>query len=200
MPGRKPQPQNRRTPLSILLVITATINIFALEKTQLKGTGSFPSSFIMTQDTQIQAVERLLEPLLQDDIFLVGIKIKPTNNFKVYLDADSGLGIEKCIKINRALYKLMEESGMYPDGDFSLEVSSPGIGEPLKLLRQYVKNTGRYVEVVKTDGQVIEGKLLEATEDAILVEEIKGKGKKMEINNLVIPFTDIKQTTIQIRF
>ena len=43
-----------------------------------------------------------------------------------------GLGIEKCIKINRALYKIMEEMGMYPDGDFSLEVSSPGIDEPLK--------------------------------------------------------------------
>ena len=53
--------------------------------------------------------EKLIEPLLVDDIFLVSIKIKPTNNFKIYLDADGGLGIEKCIKINRALYKQIEE-------------------------------------------------------------------------------------------
>src|SRR5882762_2869555 len=99
----------------------------------------------MSQDTQIQAVEKLIRPLLQDDIFLVSIKIKPTNNIKIYLDADNGLGIEKCIKINRALYKIMEEMGIYPDGDFSLEVSSPGIEEPLKLHRQYIKNTGREV-------------------------------------------------------
>lgn len=78
-------------------------------KKQLKGTVAFPSSFIMTQDTQIQAVEKLITPLLNEDIFLVSIKIKPTNNFKIFLDADSGLGIDKCIKINRALYKIMEE-------------------------------------------------------------------------------------------
>jgi ribosome maturation factor RimP len=168
--------------------------------TQMKGTESFPSSFIMSQETQIQAVEKLLERLLTDDIFLVSIKIKPTNNFKIYLDADSGLGIEKCIKINRALYKQMEEMGMYPDGDFSLEVSSPGIGEPLKMLRQYKKNIGRFVDVVKNDEQKMEGKLLEANEEGIIVEHVEGKGKKMQVNNVVIPFDEIKQTTVQIRF
>src|SRR6185436_11202021 len=104
-------------------------------------------SFTMSQETQIQAVEKLVSSLLQDDIFLVSIKIKPTNNIKIYLDADGGLGIEKCIKINRALYRIIEEMGTYPDGDFSLEVSSPGVDEPLKLLRQYKKNVGREVEV-----------------------------------------------------
>ena len=58
----------------------------------MKGTVAFPSSFIMTQDTHIQAVEKLIGPLLKDDIFLVSIKIKPTNNIKIYLDADNGLG------------------------------------------------------------------------------------------------------------
>lgn len=93
----------------------------------------------MTVETQIETVTKLIGPLLVDDIFLVSIKIKPTNNYKIYLDADGGLGIEKCIKINRALYKIMEEMAIHPDGDFSLEVSSPGIDEPLKLLRQYKK-------------------------------------------------------------
>jgi ribosome maturation factor RimP len=66
----------------------------------------FPSSFIkqsMSREDQIEIVQKLLHPLLTDDIFLVDIKIKPTNNIKIYLDADKGLGIEKCIKINRAL-------------------------------------------------------------------------------------------------
>src|SRR5436190_11002020 len=127
----------------------------------MKGTVAFPSSFIMTEDTNtnIQAVEKLIGPLLQDDIFLVSIKIKPTNNIKIYLDADGGLGIEKCIKINRALYKIMDEMGMYPDGDFSLEVSSPGLEEPLKLLRQYKKNIGRDVEVITNDEVKKAGKL-----------------------------------------
>lgn len=161
---------------------------------------AFPSSFIMTQDTQIQAVEKLIEPLLNEDIFLVSIKIKPTNNFKIYLDADSGLGIEKCIKINRALYKIIEETGMYPEGDFSLEVSSPGLDEPLKLLRQYKKNTGRNVEVITVDDSKIEGKLADVTDEKITVEFTEGKGKKALQKKEEIYFTNIKQTKVQIKF
>ena len=166
----------------------------------MKGTVAFPSSFIMTQETHIQAVEKLIGPLLQDDIFLVSIKIKPTNNIKIYLDADSGLGIEKCIKINRALYKIMEEMGMYPDGDFSLEVSSPGLDEPLKLLRQYKKNIGREVEVTINDDVKKEGKLAEVTEEKINIEYTEGKGKKAVVKKEDILFSDIKQTKVQIKF
>lgn len=154
----------------------------------------------MTQETHIQAVEKLIKPLLHDDIFLVYIKIKPTNNIKIYLDADSGLGIEKCIKINRALYKIMEEMGMYPDGDFSLEVSSPGLDEPLKLLRQYKKNIGREVEVIINEDVKKEGKLTEVTEEKIKIEYTEGKGKKAVIKTEEIYFTDIKQTKVQIKF
>ena len=166
----------------------------------MKGTVAFPSSFIMTQDTQIQAVEKLIGPLLFDDIFLVSIKIKPTNNFKIYLDADSGLGIDKCIKINRALYKIMEEMGMYPDGDFSLEVSSPGLDEPLKLLRQYKKNIGRDVEITMNDEVKKEGKLTAVTEQSITIEYAEGKGKKAVVKTEEIPFDAVKQTKIQIKF
>ncbi len=166
----------------------------------MKGTGSFPSSFTMTQDTQIQAVEKLIGPLLTDDIFLVSMKVKPTNNIKIYLDADGGLGIEKCIKINRALYKIMEEMGMYPDGDFSLEVSSPGLDEPLKLHRQYLKNIGRPVEILLNDDTKMEGKLMEVGELEISIEFTEGKGKKAIVKKETIAFADIKQTKIQIKF
>src|SRR4051812_47708189 len=113
----------------------------------------------MSRENQIETVQKLIEPLLVDDIFLVEIKIKPTNNIKIFLDADSGLGIEKCIKINRALYKIMEEMAFYPEGDFSLEVSSPGVDEPLKMHRQYVKNIGRDIEVMMNDDTARSGKL-----------------------------------------
>jgi ribosome maturation factor RimP len=150
--------------------------------------------------TQIQAVEKLLVPLLTDDIFLVSIRIKPINNFKIFLDADNGLGIEKCIKINRALYRQMEEMGMYPDGDFSLEVSSPGIDEPLKLHRQYKKNIGRFVAVTTLDDKKPEGKLTAVTEESITIEQTEGKGKKTIITNTEIGFADIKETIVQIKF
>jgi ribosome maturation factor RimP len=154
----------------------------------------------MTPDLQIQAIEKLVEPLLEGDIFLVSIKIKPTNNIKIYLDADNGLGIEKCIRINRALYKLMEEKSLYQGSDFSLEVSSPGIDEPLKLLRQYKKNIGRNVEVTTKDEKKKEGKLIGATEEAIEIEFVTGKGKKAETTKEKINFDSINQTKVLIKF
>ena len=50
----------------------------------------------------------------QPAYFLVEMKIKPTNNIKVYLDGDQGITIEKCITFNRALYKKIEEAGLFP--------------------------------------------------------------------------------------
>lgn len=156
----------------------------------------------MTQDTSISAIESIIEGLLQEteDIFLVSVKIKPTNNYKVFLDADSGLSIEKCIKINRALYKILEEKQWYPDGNFSLEVSSPGVDEPLKMLRQYKKNIGRNVEVTLTNDTKQEGKLIEVAEESIRLEQQEGKGKKAITRFTDILFNNIKQTIILISF
>lgn len=96
----------------------------------------------MSQElTSIQAIEDLVGQLLSEseDVFLVSVRIKPTNNIKVFLDADTGLSIDKCVKINRQMYRTIEENAWYPDGNFSLEVSSAGVEEPLKMLRQYKK-------------------------------------------------------------
>ena len=154
----------------------------------------------MATETNAETVKRILLTLLFDDIFFVDMKVKPTNNIKIFLDADSGLGIEKCIKINRRLYRQVEEMGFYPEGDFSLEVSSPGIDEPLKMLRQYVKNIGRNVEVTLNDDTIKEGVLLEATEENIVIEYTEGKNKKAVTTKLSLLFTDIKQTVVQIKF
>jgi len=156
----------------------------------------------MSIESLVQAIEKMLEATLADDpsYFLVEIKIRPTNNIKVFLDGDAGISIEKCVFYNRILYKKVEESGMFPDGDFSLEISSPGLDEPLKLLRQYRKNIGRKVEVLLKDGGKTDGKLLEVFDGHILIEEIKGKNKKQEIIQHNFSFDIIKSTKIQIVF
>ena len=154
----------------------------------------------MTRDEQIEQIQSFLLPLLEDDIFFVDLKIKAINNIKIFLDADNGLGIEKCIKINRAIYKIVEESGMYPEGDFSLEVSSPGSDEPLNTNRQYLKNIGRDVEVTKKDETSQIGKLLSVDEKGITIEYTEGKNKKAIIHQSEIPFEDILKTIVQIKF
>ena len=125
----------------------------------------------------IKTVEGMLQALLADEpgYFLVEVRIKPTNNLKVFIDGDQGISIEKCVRYNRALYKKLEEAALFPNGDFSLEVSSPGLDEPLKMLRQYKKNIGRQVELVLQDGSKVEGRLMEVSEDGIIVEETDRK-------------------------
>ena len=156
----------------------------------------------MQTETVIEAIGQKINQLLegQPSHFLVDVRIKPTNNVKVFIDADEGIMLSTLINYNRKLYKELEESGLFPDGDFSLEVSSPGLDEPLKIRRQYKKNVGRFVQITKNDGAVLEGKLSEATAEGVLVEPETGKGKKKEIKQVTLLITDITTTKIQVKF
>jgi ribosome maturation factor RimP len=136
----------------------------------------------------------------EKDLFVVEVRIKPTNNIKIYIDGDQGVSVDKLVSYNRKLYRQLEEEGVFPNGDFSLELSSPGLDEPLKLYRQYLKNVGRPVEVIRIDGTKLEGVLQAVSESQVELIETKGKGKKMEQHTHLIPFADIKTTKIQIKF
>jgi ribosome maturation factor RimP len=141
-----------------------------------------------------------VEALIADSaLFLVEIKNTAANNIKIFIDGDAGVTIEAVSKINRALYRQLEEEE-FLNGDFSLEVSSPGVDEPLRFLRQYNKNIGRKVEVTLNEGEpaVLEGVLKIATEAEITIEETIGK--KKEKKETVIPFSNIKKTVVQISF
>ena len=156
----------------------------------------------MQKETLLEALEQKINGLLEENPshFLVEVRIKPTNNIKVFIDADEGIQLSILINYNRKLYKILEESGLFPLDDFSLEVSSPGLDEPLKKRRQYKKNAGRFLQVTKNDGAVLEGKLIEADEEGIILELETGKGKKKEVKTETVLFTDIKTTKIQIKF
>ena len=156
----------------------------------------------MANETIIAEVEGMLNDLLaaQPEDFLVSIKVRPTNNIKIFLDSDAGMSIEKCVRYNRKLYALLEEKAIFPEGNFSLEISSPGVDEPLKNRRQFIKNVGRKLLVTFNDDTEKEGKLLEATETDIIIEQTTGKGKKAETNQFVIPFENIKKAIVQVQF
>lgn len=155
----------------------------------------------MNSENQVIAVENKLNELLTElpGYFVVETSVKPTNNIKVFVDADQGAAIDQLTRINRALYKWVEEN-LFPNGDFSIEVSSPGLDEPLKLDRQYLKNIGRMVEIVLKNGLKKEGKLVSVSETDVVIEEEKGKGKKKEVVQHIILKEQIKTTKIQIQF
>lgn len=156
--------------------------------------------------SQEQIAQMLEETLEGTDCFLVDFKVKPTNNFKIYLDSDTGFTLEKCMKINRALRRKVEDSGLFPEGDLSLEVSSPGIDAPLKWQRQYRKNIGRNLEIILCDEEAlgITGRLLEVDERGIRVEKSQARPRSAKVQPepeiIEIPFDQIKTATVQIEF
>jgi len=156
----------------------------------------------MSTPAILQQIEEFVLQFIEkwQEVFLVEIKSSASNQIIVLLDADDGITIEKCTTVNRALYKFIEETALFPDGNFSLEVSSPGLEKPLKLHRQYQKNIGRKVEVVLLDGTRLEGTLTHVNEEDIIIEEQEGKGKKQIMKTTTILFNQIKHTTVLITF
>ena len=164
-----------------------------------KERGHWLSPHFLSMAEITQRIYELLEPLLDGtDIFIVNIKVKPINNIKVYLDADSGFSIEKSSSINRRLYAQIDAEQIFPEGDFSLEVSSPGVDEPLLQMRQYNKNIGRKVTVTDNEGAEKTGILKEVTEEHLILEIKQPKNKGTIITE--IPFSNVKKTVVQIIF
>ncbi len=156
----------------------------------------------MNFETQLKAIEDFVGGITSqsETTFPVDIKLSPGNHIVVLLDDDNGITIDKCSHVNKALYKYIEDTTLFGDANFSLEVSSSGVGEPLKLLRQYKKNIGRSMHVVMNDDLVIEGKLTSASEEEILIDEKQGKGNKLITKQITILFNEIRHATVLITF
>jgi len=172
-------------------------------KTRKEGT-RVPSFYLATNDAmQIEKrVSELVEEKIADrpDLFLVDVKMQPNNKLIIHVDGDQGISIQDCVAISRHVGIHLEEENTIETA-YNLEVSSPGVGEPLKLNRQYVKNIGRDLAIKLANGDKKEGKLIEANETAITIEEkIKEKGKKVQLVNNQIALNDIIETKVLISF
>ncbi|NBO62300.1 MAG: ribosome maturation factor [Flavobacteriia bacterium] len=156
----------------------------------------------MSNDPKILKISELFESLLTDspEFYLVRVYVRPINNISVYVDGDQGVTIDRCVKWNRALYKLIVESGLCADGEFALEVSSPGAEEPLVMNRQFKQHIGRTLELELGEGKKVEGKLMGTDENGIVMEERKGKGKKLEVLQHEVKFSEIKKANVKITF
>ncbi|MEY3367493.1 MAG: hypothetical protein RI973_648 [Bacteroidota bacterium] len=146
--------------------------------------------------------EKFQEEAFQD-CFLVELNLHRGNKLEVFIDCDSGMTLEKCQRISRYLESHLDEQAWLGD-NYVLEVSSPDLGRPLKLKRQYAKNIGRKLAVTRQSGEVVNGVLKAAGEDSITLEETvvrkEGKSKKKEQVQTEIPFDDIKKAMVTISF
>lgn len=99
--------------------------------------------------------------------FVVDIKVASGNVIRIDLENDDRTSIEDCVALSRHI----EGSFDREEEDFSLDVGSPGLDKPLKVLRQYLKLIGKQVSVNPKDGKKMEGELVNIEEEN---GEVKG--------------------------
>ena len=130
--------------------------------------------------------------------FLVEVRMLP-GKVVVFIDhATAGTKLEDCIAVSRFLQEQPSLESLFEKNE--LEVSSPGMDEPLKVLPQFLKRIGKRVSVITFDGRKREGILVSATESGMELEETtekKSGGKKELVTTLHrIPFSEIKETRL----
>ena len=144
----------------------------------------------------------LLECLLEKpSIFLIDLIITDAFKVIVNLDGDNGVALQDCIDVSRFIDANLDRE----EQDYSLEVASVGVGSPLKFVRQYKKNIGRTL-IVKTEAEIIEAELVDATDDFVILSwearEPKkiGKGKETIQKELNLPYEKIKEAVVTVTF
>lgn len=127
--------------------------------------------------------------------FVVDVQVTPMQRITVYADGESNITIEKCAEISRFLEHFLESNGWVGE-KYVLEVSSPGMDEPLKVPQQYAKTIGREVEVLLKNGIKETGVLKSFDKNGITIElpEVKKKKEVIPARIREIPFEEIKYT------
>ncbi len=150
-----------------------------------------------------QKIENLAQERLNEiGAFLVNINIDEQNKILVEIDADNGVSINDCVSVSRNIEHNLDRE----IEDFELTVTSCGLDKPFKILRQYEKNIGKEVEVKTTNGEQIQGVLLEVSPQQIVLqtqikERVERKKKKQTVvKQHHINFDNIKQTKLIIKF
>jgi ribosome maturation factor RimP len=124
-----------------------------------------------------EVILKMVEEKLSDTMFIVEVTVGLGNAISVIIDSDQGLSIDKCIEMSRHIEHQFDREVE----DFSLEVSSPGLTQPFRVLRQYHKNLGKEVEILTAKGEKLTGVLKSADEvkfSAEITHNVKVDGKK----------------------
>ena len=136
------------------------------------------------------------------DYFLVEITISPDDKIVVEIDHKEGVWIEDCVELSRYIESKLNRE----DEDYELEVGSAGIGQPFKVLQQYINHIGKEVEILTKEGRKLSGLLKDANERQIVVaiqKKVKEEGAKrpkLVDEDLTLKYDEIKYTKYLISF
>jgi ribosome maturation factor RimP len=151
----------------------------------------------------IEKLKELAQSHLKDPgHFVVDVIMSKHKPYKVtvILDGDHGITIDDCSLLSRALSEDLDNIDLIRD-NFTLEVGTPGLDQPLKLKRQYAKNVGRQLKVHRKDKTIVQGQLKKTDNTKVVMEvEVKEKNKKKEFTQLEIPFSEIEKAIVMVSF
>jgi len=166
-----------------------------------------PYFFAMLQEELRTEIAEVIGATLKD-AFVVDMKLKrgPQSSLLIQVDTDKGITMAQCADLSRAVGAFIDEKDLF-DFSFNLELSSPGVGSPLKLHRQYVNNVGRFLNIrIEGEDKETKGKLLEVSESSIRIlplqkklsksQKKKLKGKIEEPKERNIDFSDILEAKV----
>ncbi len=152
---------------------------------------------------QKENVKQLLDKALEQNpnLFLIDLQIKPGNQIVVVIDGDKSVSVEDCMQVSRAIEHNLDRE----EEDFSLEVTSAGATSSLLMPRQFKKNIGRKLEV-QTENEKFEANLEAANDENITLRwktrEPKpvGKGKVTVKKEVILPYEEITEAKVKIKF
>ena len=113
-----------------------------------------------------------------------------------------GVTVTDCVSVSRNVEHNLDRD----EEDFELHVSSAGLDKPLRHINQYIKNIGRRVEIVRKDGEKLEGEIIKITDDTMIIKDqvskqIENKKKKVLVEEVTeVHFSDVKESKIVISF
>ena len=138
------------------------------------------------------------EKALEIDGFVVDVNISANNVITIFFDKNNGVLIDDCLVISKYIHGKFDKDIV----DYELTVCSPGLTNPLKVKEQYLKNIGKEVSVKTNDGKRKTGILKNFETDLVLevLKKKKGSRKDYVIEDIAIPFEEIKETKLKINF
>lgn len=150
-----------------------------------------------------KTVRELAEEWLKDkEYFLVDTSVDNQNKITVEIDHRDGVWIEDCCELSRFIESRLDRE----IEDYELEVGSAGIGQPFKVLQQYINNIGNEVEVLTAAGKKQHGILSAADENGFAVtvtekQKVEGKKRPQLVDvDYRYGFNDVKWVKAEIDF
>ena len=130
--------------------------------------------------------------------YIVDVTISANNIITIYFDRNDGVHVDDCLAISKHIHESFDRD----DEDYELTVCSPGLTNAFKITEQYLKNQGNEVVVKKKDGKRVSGVLKDYNDNITLevLKKKKGNNKEHILNDIMIPFEEIKETKLKINF